>query len=248
MERPAVIITGAAGGLGRQAVTALRQREVDVTCLDVVESDLGALIESFGSCAAQFQILTGDLSGEESVCGVIASVKQQWGRLDGIFNTAAVLGTPARLIDVDTAVFDAVMATNVRGTWLMMKHGIPLMLESGGGGAIVNVGSYNAIRGGRAGACAGRDSGECPQPWIDELRDDHRHVPASRWWGRRARSGDRIVENSPAAPRRASRSGGHRGLAVARCPDSPHRTGHHRRRRTIGRIIPDERPTATRLR
>lgn len=147
MERPAVIVTGAAGGLGRQVITALRQREVDVTCLDVEDGDLGALIESFGSCAARFQILTGDVSSEESVRGVMASVKREWGGLDGIFNIAAVLGTPARMIDIDTAVFDAVMATNVRGVWLMMKHGIPLMIESGGG-VIVNVGSYNAIRGG----------------------------------------------------------------------------------------------------
>jgi NAD(P)-dependent dehydrogenase (short-subunit alcohol dehydrogenase family) len=146
MERPAVIITGAAGGLGRQVITALREREVDVTCLDVKDGDLGDLIESFGSCAARFQILTGDVSSEESVRGVMDSVKREWGGLDGIFNAAAVLGTPARLIDIDTAVFDAVTATNVRGVWLMMKHGIPLMID-GGGGAIVNVGSYNAIRG-----------------------------------------------------------------------------------------------------
>jgi NAD(P)-dependent dehydrogenase (short-subunit alcohol dehydrogenase family) len=147
MKRPAVIVTGAAGGLGRQAIMALQHRAVDVTCFDVAEGDLGTLIDSFGPCAARFQILTGDLGNEESVRSVIASVRQEWGGLDGIFNTAAVLGTPARMIDVDTAVFDAVMATNVRGTWLIMKYGIPLMIARGGG-AIVNVGSYNAIRGG----------------------------------------------------------------------------------------------------
>ena len=147
MTRQVVIVTGAAGGLGRQTIMGLQHREVDVTCLDMVEGDLPALIDSFGACAARFCILTSDLSNEESVRGVIASVREEWGGLDGILNTAAVLGTPARMIEVDTAVFDAVMATNVRGTWLIMKYGIPLMIARGGG-SVVNVGSYNAIRGG----------------------------------------------------------------------------------------------------
>jgi NAD(P)-dependent dehydrogenase (short-subunit alcohol dehydrogenase family) len=147
MKRPVVLVTGAAGGLGRETVSALRDRDVDVTCLDVSEGGLASLIESFGSTAARFEVVTGDLGSEDSVRGVMDSIRRQRGGLDGIFNAAAVLGTPARMVEVDTAVFDAVMATNVRGTWLLMKYGIPLMLERGGG-AIVNVGSYNAIRGG----------------------------------------------------------------------------------------------------
>ena len=73
---------------------------------------------------------------------MVADVKAQWGRIDILVNNAALSGdlrlTP--LTEISSEAWDRVLAVNLRGVWLCMKHQIPVMLAQGGG-AIVNLGS-----------------------------------------------------------------------------------------------------------
>ena len=77
---------------------------------------------------------------------LVADAVGRWGRLDALFNNAAVVGPVATLADYPADDFDAVMRTNVRGVWLCAKHAVPA-LRAGGGGAVVNVASSAGLMG-----------------------------------------------------------------------------------------------------
>ena len=74
-------------------------------------------------------------------------VVERHGRLDGAFNNAGVGGAHVPFTELSAEKFDQVIATNLRGVFLCMKHEIPAMLASGGG-AIVNTSSIGGLVGG----------------------------------------------------------------------------------------------------
>ena len=88
-----------------------------------------------------------DVREEDSVEQAVATVVARHGRLDGAFNNAGVGGAHAPFTELTTAKFDEVIATNLRGVFLSMKHEIPAMLAAGGG-AIVNTSSIGGLVGG----------------------------------------------------------------------------------------------------
>lgn len=88
-----------------------------------------------------------DVREEDSVRTAIHEVLTRHGRLDCAFNNAGVLGSGLELHQVPVAVFDTVLATNLRGVFLCMKYEITTMLSSGGG-TIVNTSSIGGLVGG----------------------------------------------------------------------------------------------------
>ena len=93
-----------------------------------------------------------DVSDAAAVEALIAHALDRFGRLDIAFNNAGVRSyQPIEQLTV--AEFDAVMATNVRGVWLLVKHEVEAMRAGGRGGAIVNTSSI-AATGGTAGLSA----------------------------------------------------------------------------------------------
>ena len=81
-----------------------------------------------------------DVTDDEAVAKAVNEAVARFGRLDAAFNCAGVGGDFAPLEKTDQDVWDSVMATNARGTWLAMRHEIPALLASGGG-AVVNLSS-----------------------------------------------------------------------------------------------------------
>jgi NAD(P)-dependent dehydrogenase (short-subunit alcohol dehydrogenase family) len=83
------------------------------------------------------------VTDERSVADVVAGAVDRFGRLDIAFNNAGMQSYgPIEQLDVDE--FDRVMATNVRGVWLLLKHELSAMRAAGNGGAIVNTSSIAA--------------------------------------------------------------------------------------------------------
>ncbi|MBO0880240.1 MAG: SDR family oxidoreductase [Mycobacterium sp.] len=134
-------MTGGATGLGRQVAARLRAEGASVVttyhqrpagddpdavhCDVAEEDDVGRLFE---------------------LCG------QRFGRVDLLCNSAGVSGASERRIhDYDLELWDHVFAVNLRGSFLMLRHALPLMLA--GGGAIVNITSIGAFST-RPGFCA----------------------------------------------------------------------------------------------
>ena len=145
-----VIITGAAGGIGRAAALLFAREGARLTLTD---RDAGRgqetldLVRKAGGVA---NFLAGDISSEPFVEEVVASAVQAYDRLDCAFNNAGVISELAEPVGNYTlAEWDRVLRINLTSMFLCMKYETSAMLRTGGG-AIVNtssalgqVGQYN---------------------------------------------------------------------------------------------------------
>lgn len=138
-----ILVTGASSGIGAASALALGQAGAQVILaarrLDLL-LDLAAQVREAGGEALVVQT---DITREEEVKKAVLLGVAHFGRLDGAFNNAGVLGKVAPLHTLETADFDEVMQANVRGVFWSMKYEIEAMLKSGGG-AIVNNASIAA--------------------------------------------------------------------------------------------------------
>ena len=139
------LVTGAAGGMGRSIAEAFAAAGASVMCTDRAENgeSVAASIRDAGG-AAEFR--RADVADAASVEAVVAATVAAFGTLDCAVNAAAIEGESERLADLDDALFDQIMAVNVRSVFLCMKHEIRAMQTHGRGGAIVNIASTNSYR------------------------------------------------------------------------------------------------------
>lgn len=141
----AVIVTGAAGGLGAEIVARLSARGVSVLATDIKERALK-------ECATQrktvgdIAVRAADITDAEAVRGVVHDALDRFGRIDALSNNAAIQGAVQPFLDYDEDELWRVMRANYFSAWLTMKQVIPQMIKQGGG-AIVNTGSSLAYRG-----------------------------------------------------------------------------------------------------
>lgn len=130
------LVTGAASGIGRAIALLFAAEGALVVAVDVAD----AQVEAVESTAGSVLQLHCDVSDEGSVKAIMDRVAGLHGRLDVLCNSAAIAPVSGPLTLLDVEIFDRVMDVNVRGTFLTMKHAIPLMLASGGG-SIINLAS-----------------------------------------------------------------------------------------------------------
>jgi NAD(P)-dependent dehydrogenase (short-subunit alcohol dehydrogenase family) len=148
LENKVSVITGAGLGMGREASLLFAREGSTVVVFDI---DQGAgretvrLIEEAGGRALFVQ---GDVSDEAAVRGAVELAVSTFGGLHVLYANAGVLWKDRDKSVVDTTVedWDRVQAINLRGPFLLTKHGIPA-LEKSGGGSIVLVGSISALAG-----------------------------------------------------------------------------------------------------
>jgi NAD(P)-dependent dehydrogenase (short-subunit alcohol dehydrogenase family) len=142
------IVTGAAGGIGSATVRTLVDLGSTVVAADLPGTDFGPLRESV-SAPDRLDTAEVDISAEDSVVALLSTVRSAHGRLDVLDNNAGLTTKTAQDIDVvnmDVALWDEIQAVNVRGTMLMCKHSVPLMIETGGG-SIINISSDQGLSG-----------------------------------------------------------------------------------------------------
>ncbi len=141
-----VIVTGAAGGLGRAFALAFAKAGAKVLVGDVSDvSETVALIaaaggEGFGAVL--------DVTSAESCKALADQAQAAMGGLDVLVNNAALYGALQRadFEEIDEAVWDRVMAVNVKGVWQASRFCAPLM-KAAGGGSIINIASATVFSG-----------------------------------------------------------------------------------------------------
>lgn len=134
-----IIVTGAAGGIGRATAERLAAQGAIVTVVDIQLSGetVARDISEKGQAAHFFQA---DLTNEADVEGLVASVIAKVGHLDGAVNNAGTLQQSVPVADLPTDEWLRVMNVNLNSIYLCMKHQIPRLLDRGGG-SIVNTSS-----------------------------------------------------------------------------------------------------------
>ncbi len=145
MNRKIAFVTGAASGIGRAAALAFAREGARVVLADRDghggEDTLG-MVRAAGVDAL---FVRTDISRSDEVARAIERGARAFGGLDFAFNNAGVEGANATTADYDEAEWDRVIATNLKGTWLCMKHEIARM--RGKGGVIVNTASVAGLVG-----------------------------------------------------------------------------------------------------
>jgi NAD(P)-dependent dehydrogenase (short-subunit alcohol dehydrogenase family) len=129
------VITGAASGIGAETARLFATEGARVVGVDLDEGAEGELS------------LRADVSDEDQVREVYASAHQSMGRIDVLFNNAGINPTDDKsVLDTSLESWQRVQEVNLRGVFLCCKHGIPHLLESGGG-SVVNTASFVAAVG-----------------------------------------------------------------------------------------------------
>lgn len=135
-----VLVTGGGSGIGRATAAAFAREGAQVVVSGRDEEKLRQTVKEIEAEGGSAGSVVADVGVGAEVEGLIAETVRRHGKLDIAFNNAGVLGSPAPTADLDEDGFDAVVRTNLTGTWLSMKHEITQM-RSGGGGVIVNMAS-----------------------------------------------------------------------------------------------------------
>lgn len=145
LAKKVAIITGAATGIGRAAALLFAREGARVVVADVDEEggrETVALIEEAGGEALYVRV---DVTRPADVERMVQTAVETYGRLDVLFNNAAV-NLAATVTETSEEAWDRIMAVNVKGVFLGCKYAIPAMV-AGGGGVIVNTASAAAIVG-----------------------------------------------------------------------------------------------------
>lgn len=139
------IVTGAGSGIGRAILNRLAADGVVVVGLDVAGTD--------ASVPVGCRLVTCDVTDEEAVAYVVAKVVEERGRVDVLVNVAGVTTSGFPIEELDLAEWNRVVAVNLTGTFLTIKHCVPSMKKQGHG-AIINIASSSASRPSQAGQAA----------------------------------------------------------------------------------------------
>lgn len=141
------LIVGANSGIGRAAALAFAAEGARVVVAARRKDELDALVAEIKARGGAAGAVVADVSKSADVERMVAHAMTTFGALQFAVNNAGVEGTLGGVIDLPETEFDRVMAINLKGVFLSMKHEASAMLKTGGGGAIINVGSVNSFLG-----------------------------------------------------------------------------------------------------
>lgn len=145
LQGKAIIVTGAAGGLGRQYAVRFAREGARLTVADV--QDVGKTAELCRTEGADVLPMRVDVSSEDETLEMARRTHAEYGRIDGLLNNAGMMRGLERksILDVDMETWDRVFAVNARGTFLGVRAVFPYMREQRSG-TIVNVSSGSTLR------------------------------------------------------------------------------------------------------
>jgi NAD(P)-dependent dehydrogenase (short-subunit alcohol dehydrogenase family) len=135
LDNKVCVITGASGGIGAATVAVFQREGARVVGVDLAEGAPGELS------------LRVDVTDEAQVVAMYAETVRAFGRIDVLVNNAGISPTDdASVLDTTLSVWDRVQEVNLRSVFLCCKHGIPHLLD-GGGGSVINTASFVAVMG-----------------------------------------------------------------------------------------------------
>jgi NAD(P)-dependent dehydrogenase (short-subunit alcohol dehydrogenase family) len=130
------VITGAAGGIGAATASLFKSEGASVVGVDLSDDFEGADLAV--AC---------DVADEEAVRGMYARARSEFGRLDVLFNNAGISpDDDVSVLDTSLEAWQRVQDVNLKSVFLCCKHGIPHLLDSGGG-SVINTASFVAVLG-----------------------------------------------------------------------------------------------------
>ena len=147
LDDKVALITGAASGIGQVAAEVFAAEGARVVIADVTDDDAGVAVAAIRSAGGEAVFVHADVSDSAQAEAMVRAAVETYGELHILYNNAGILPLDdAGTLATPEATWERVMAVNLKGVWLGCKHGIPALLDSGGG-VIVNVASLVALMG-----------------------------------------------------------------------------------------------------
>jgi NAD(P)-dependent dehydrogenase (short-subunit alcohol dehydrogenase family) len=135
LENKVCVVTGACGGIGAATVAVFQREGARVVGVDLAADAPGDLS------------LRVDVTDEQQVVAMFASAREEVGHIDVLFNNAGISPSDdGSVLDTTLAAWERVQEVNLRSVFLCCKHGIPHLLDAGGG-SVINTASFVAVVG-----------------------------------------------------------------------------------------------------
>jgi NAD(P)-dependent dehydrogenase (short-subunit alcohol dehydrogenase family) len=143
LDGKVVVITGAGGGMGRDAALLFSEEGARVCVADVD----AAAAEQTASEAGDAIAVQVDVADQASVEAMYATTDERFGGIDVLYNNAGISpAEDASILETEPEAWDRVQDVNTKGVYLCCKYGIPYLLKRGGG-SVINVASFVALLG-----------------------------------------------------------------------------------------------------
>lgn len=147
LEAKVAIVTGAGSGIGRVAAELFAAEGARVVAADIDGSAAESVAESITAAGGTAEAVATDVSDEEQVVSMVETASIAFGGLHVMFNCAGIFPSDdGGVLDTPPDTWDRVMRVNLKSVWLSCRAGVPV-IESSGGGSIVNVASFVALVG-----------------------------------------------------------------------------------------------------
>jgi NAD(P)-dependent dehydrogenase (short-subunit alcohol dehydrogenase family) len=144
LEGKSCVITGAGGGMGREAAIVFTAEGAKVCVADL---DVSLAEETVSMCSGEAFGFPVNVADEDGVRSMMATTDERFGGIDVLYNNAGISpGDDASVLDTSVEAWQRVQDVNTKGVFLCCKHGIPYLLKRGGG-SVINVASFVAILG-----------------------------------------------------------------------------------------------------
>jgi NAD(P)-dependent dehydrogenase (short-subunit alcohol dehydrogenase family) len=147
LEGKVCVITGAGSGMGRVAAQMFAAEGAKVVVAEFAADAGEETVRQVTDAGGEASFVKTDVSREDDARAMIDHAVEHCGRIDVLYNNAGIMPEADHSVtDTEVAVWDQVMAVNLRGVFLGCKYAIPRMAEQGSG-SVINISSFVAILG-----------------------------------------------------------------------------------------------------
>lgn len=142
LEGKTAVLTGSSTGIGQASAKVMAEQGAHVLMLDISKGveDAALKLRNQGFKADAFIV---DISEESAVKETVDEIEKRFGKIDILFNNAGIDNPAGRVHEFPVEVFDKIVGVDLRGTFLVTKFFLPLMLDNGG--SIINTASFSGL-------------------------------------------------------------------------------------------------------